>query len=72
MNVPFVDLGRIHEPLRSQLNICIENVIKENMFILGDNVKKFEKDFAGYCGVKYGAGVSTGTDALELILRGYD
>jgi len=38
---------------------------------LGKEVENFEKKFANYCGVKYAIGVANGSDALELILRGY-
>ncbi|MEM2192622.1 MAG: DegT/DnrJ/EryC1/StrS family aminotransferase, partial [Candidatus Hadarchaeales archaeon] len=32
------------------------------------NVATFERNFAKYCGVKYGVGVASGTDALRLAL----
>lgn len=70
MKVPFVDLNRVHNPLREELNQAINRVINDNSYILGKEVEEFEKNFAAYCDVGYAAGVSTGTDALELILRG--
>ena len=70
MKVPFVDLNRVHNPLREELNQAINKVINDNSYILGKEVEEFEKNFAAYCDVSYAAGVSTGTDALELILRG--
>ena len=30
----------------------------------GDNLKKFEEDFARYLGVRYAYGVASGTDSL--------
>ncbi len=35
---------------------------------MGPDVKKFEDEFAAYCGVKYAVGVNSGTDALYLAL----
>jgi len=35
-------------------------------FILGEEVKKFESDFAKYCGAKYAVGVANGTDAIKI------
>lgn len=39
------------------------------MFILGENVTKFEKEFAQYLGITYAVGVGSGTDALTLSIR---
>lgn len=69
MKVPFVDLNRAHNTLKEELNQAINKVINDNSYILGKEVEEFEKNFAAYCNVDYAAGVSTGTDALELILR---
>nr|QBM01200.1 UDP-4-amino-4-deoxy-L-arabinose--oxoglutarate aminotransferase [uncultured archaeon] len=64
-----MDLSRMHEPIRGEIDEAVKRVIDKGNFILGNQVEEFEKNFAKYCGVKYAAGVSTGTDALELILR---
>jgi len=71
MKVPFMNLKRIHKPLEEEFNKVIQKVISQNNFILGKEVENFEKKFANYCGVKYAIGVANGSDALELILRGY-
>jgi dTDP-4-amino-4,6-dideoxygalactose transaminase len=39
------------------------------MFILGQNVALFEKEFAAFTGVTYAVGVASGTDALTLGLK---
>jgi len=51
---------------------AMTRVIGNNSYILGNEVEKFEYNFADYCGTNYALGVSSGTDALELILRGYN
>lgn len=71
MNVQFMDLNRIHNPIRGEINEALTKVIDKNSYILGEEVSNFEANFARYCGVKYGAGVSNGTDALELALRAF-
>lgn len=43
--------------------------INAGKFILGPNVKKFEKAFAKYINVKYCIGVANGSDALEIALK---
>ncbi|MFX1521331.1 MAG: DegT/DnrJ/EryC1/StrS family aminotransferase [Promethearchaeota archaeon] len=47
-------------------------VLSTTSFILGENVQKFEEEFATYCGAKYGIGVSSGTEALYLALLAVD
>jgi dTDP-4-amino-4,6-dideoxygalactose transaminase len=47
----------------------IKKVLESNKYILGPEVKKFEKNFANYIGVKYSVGVSNGTDALKIALK---
>jgi len=47
---------------------AVLNVLSTTSFILGENVHKFEEEFAAYCGAKYGIGVSSGTEALYLAL----
>jgi dTDP-4-amino-4,6-dideoxygalactose transaminase len=45
-------------------------VFEKGMYILGEEVTSFEKEFAEYIGVKYCVGVANGTDALSIALRG--
>jgi dTDP-4-amino-4,6-dideoxygalactose transaminase len=46
----------------------INQVFSSGKFILGEEVRKFEEEFAKYLGVKYVVGVASGTDALLLSL----
>lgn len=41
-------------------------------YILGEEVKAFEEEFAHYCGTRFALGVANGLDALELIMRAYN
>lgn len=68
MNVPYVNLKEQHKPLKKQLLKALEGVLDRGDFILGEDVSKFEEEFAAYCGVKYAVGVNSGTDALYLAL----
>ena len=47
----------------------ISQVIKSGKYILGDEVKKFEKKFSNFIGSKYAVGVNSGTDALIIALK---
>ena len=50
----------------------IKKTLESNDYILGSEVKKFEKNFSIYMGSKYAVGVSSGTDALILSLKALD
>ena len=43
--------------------------LREEFFVGGESVKKFEEEFAEYIGVDYAVAVSSGTDALVIALR---
>lgn len=66
MNVPLIDLGRQHNPIKRELMQAFEKVLDSNQFILGKEVKKFEEEVASYIGTKYAIGVSNCTNALLL------
>lgn len=48
----------------------IQKVLESNWYVLGEQVKNFEEEFATYVGVGHCISVANGTDALELALRG--
>jgi dTDP-4-amino-4,6-dideoxygalactose transaminase len=66
MKVDIFTLIRQYDQIRNELKAPIEKVMQSGTFILGEEVGLFEKEFAGYCGIKYGIGVNSGTDALFL------
>jgi dTDP-4-amino-4,6-dideoxygalactose transaminase len=69
MNVPFVDLKLQYAPLKEQILAGIAKSLDGMQLFLGENVQALEKEFASFCGVEYGIGVSEGTSALTLLLR---
>ena len=68
MNVPLVNLKRMHEELKEETMDAIKGVYDKCNFILGDEVEKFEQEFAEYIGCKYAIGVSSGLDALRIAM----
>lgn len=71
MKVPFVNLEPMHKEIEVDILNKFKDVYGKNLFIQGEEVKAFEKEFAEYCNVKYCIGCGNGLDALYLILRGY-
>ena len=72
MNVPLLDLKAHHLPLRKELLTALEQVLDKNNFILGNEVAELEEKIAAYCQVRFGVGVSSGTDALLVALMALD
>jgi len=67
--IPFVDLHAQTQALQPKLSAAIAAVVTRGDFILGEEVGRFEEEFAAYCGVKHAVGVDSGFSALELALR---
>lgn len=70
--IEFVDMSPMHKSIKDEIMETVEKVYHSNWFILGKEVKAFEKEFANYCNTKYCVGVGNGLEALHLILRAYD
>lgn len=67
--VPFMDLARQHEPLAAELRAAFDRVLGSSAFILGEEVERFEAEFAHHCGVRHCVGVASGTAALTIMLQ---
>lgn len=70
MDVPLVDLKAEYKEISKEVDLALKKVLSGGNFILGKEVKLFEKEFAKYCGAKYAVGVNSGTDAIILGLLG--
>jgi dTDP-3-amino-3,4,6-trideoxy-alpha-D-glucose transaminase len=68
--VPFTRLDNADPALMAELLECVADVAGHSAFTLGAHVEGFEDDFAGWCETRHAIGVSSGTAALELALRG--
>ena len=66
--IPLVDVKAQYAPLKPELERAFAEVLESGAFILGPNVKAFEREAADYLGVKDTIGVANGTDALVLVL----
>lgn len=58
-----------HVELRKELDEAYARVLDSGWFILGEEVDRFEQQFAQWCGAKHCVGVGNGLDALHLIFR---
>jgi dTDP-4-amino-4,6-dideoxygalactose transaminase len=68
VKVPYFDLTAQYHDLRDEIREAIDRVCNKAAFILGEEVERFEKAFADYCGVKHCVGLNSGTSALHLAM----
>ncbi len=72
MKVPFLDLKAPYLELKEELDAAYLRVMASGWYILGQEVRAFEEEFAAYCEAEHCVGVGNGLDALHLILRAYE
>jgi dTDP-4-amino-4,6-dideoxygalactose transaminase len=66
--IPLIDVRAQYAPLIPELLARIEEVLESGEFILGPNVRAFEKEAAQHLGVPATVGVANGTDAIVIVL----
>ncbi|MFC6097757.1 DegT/DnrJ/EryC1/StrS family aminotransferase [Flavobacterium qiangtangense] len=69
--IKFLDLQKINQQYEVAFEEKLKAFMQKGWYILGDEVKAFETNFANYCGTKYCIGVGNGLDALVLIFKAY-
>lgn len=69
--IKFLDLKKINEQYRKEIDGAIKKVVDSGWYILGKQCELFESNFAEYVGVKHCIGCANGLDALNLIIKAY-
>ena len=69
MNIPLLNLKRQYKNIEEEVNASVLECFKNAQYIMGENVKEFEKDIANKIGVKHAITVGNGTDALIIALK---
>jgi dTDP-4-amino-4,6-dideoxygalactose transaminase len=70
MIIPFLDLKAQYQRLQPQIDTAVHRVLESGQYILGEEVKAFEKEFAYFCNSAHAVAVANGTEALQLVLLG--
>jgi len=68
INIPAEDLTRQYQQIRWEIAAAMDSVLPSGKYTLGPTLERFEGDFASFCEVKHGIGISNGTEALHLAL----
>ncbi|MBW8362816.1 MAG: DegT/DnrJ/EryC1/StrS family aminotransferase [Kaistella sp.] len=69
--IKFLDLQEINISHQAEIEERLLRTFRSGWYLLGNEVRTFEKNLATYTGAKYAIGVANGLDALRLILRAY-
>lgn len=70
--IPLVNLKKQGQAIAGEIAAAVAKVIDNCDFILGEELGRFEIEFAQYCTAPYAIGVASGTDALHLACRALD
>ncbi|HHV17184.1 MAG TPA: hypothetical protein GXX58_11560 [Gelria sp.] len=66
MQIPLIDLKRQYQALQPEIEAAVLEVLAGAQYIMGNNVKAFEKEFADYIGVKHAIAVGNGRASREI------
>jgi dTDP-4-amino-4,6-dideoxygalactose transaminase len=69
--IKFFDLQKLNMPFEALFLAKTKAFLDKGWYILGDEVKQFEQNFAAYSKANHCIGVGNGLDALVLILKAH-
>ena len=66
--IQFVDLQAQYQAIKPEVDAALARVVQRGDFILGEDVKLFEEEFAAFCRAPHCLALANGTEALHLAL----
>lgn len=69
--IKFLDLQKVNSQYATEINEALTRTVASGWYLLGNQLREFEKEYAAYIGTDYAVGCANGLDALTLILRAY-
>lgn len=72
MKIPFLSFESANKKIKEETLSSFEHFFDNAWYVLGEQVKKFEKEYAWFNQVKNCIGVSNGLDALHIALKALD
>lgn len=70
--IEYENLKKVNEKLFDKYNDSFDEFIKSGWYVLGNQVSKFENEFAQFCTTNHCVGVASGLDALILAIDAFD
>ena len=70
-NIKFYNLPAFNKKYEKNFIKSFKKINNSGRYIIGDNARNFEKEYAKYCGSKYCVGVGNCFDALKLSFISY-
>jgi dTDP-4-amino-4,6-dideoxygalactose transaminase len=70
--IAFLDVLAAYAELRPQVDAAVARVLQSGCYIGGEEVERFESDWATFCEARQAIGVGNGLDALRLALLALD
>lgn len=70
MAIPFLDLKAQYASIKPEIDAAVMGVLESCHFVGGENLKRFERNFASYMGATHAVGTCSGTSSLHLGLLG--
>ena len=62
------DLTLQYLEMKAEIDEAMQRVLRSGRYVLADEVRAFEQEFARYLGVAHAVGVNSGTDAIMMAL----
>ena len=68
-SIPMLDSKPQYATLKPSIQDAVNRVLQSGQFVMGPEVRAFEREVARYLNTRYAIGVNSGTDALFIGLH---
>lgn len=68
MKIPFLSFESSNQQIKAEILTSFEQFFDNAWYVLGEQIKRFEQEYAAFNKVKHCVGVSNGLDALQIAL----
>lgn len=69
LKISLINLKKQYESIKGETDKKVLEILSSAQYIMGENVKEFEKEISKYLGVKHSISVGNGTDSLVIALK---
>lgn len=69
--IPYLPLKEINAAYSPQIDKALRHIMENGIYIMGENCRMFEEEYASYIGTRHCIGCGNGYDALWLIFNAY-